>query len=173
MDQKRKIFTTDYGGAGPFAILGEGIGDIGRALNGLHFANDGQVVTDRDFIKLRPEPQFNWGWFPFGSVTAATESGVGKVRVYPGYFSIGGRLTVAHLMDEEVIDVTATGHCILRVQKGSPTTDPTFYYSSSLSAPNSATFYEWMIFSADWDAETEQVTITHRGIGNKTVYATV
>jgi hypothetical protein len=55
MDQKRIIFRTDYGGAGPFAILGEGIAAMARALNGLHYANAGDVITDRNFIRLRPQ----------------------------------------------------------------------------------------------------------------------
>lgn len=53
MDSKIFRLTTDYNEKGPFGKIGKALNDIGRLLNGLHFADGGSVLTTSQFIRLR------------------------------------------------------------------------------------------------------------------------
>ena len=57
MDSKIFRLTTDYNERGPFGPIGKALNDIGRLLNGLHFADGGSVLTTSQFIRLRSSGQ--------------------------------------------------------------------------------------------------------------------
>ena len=53
MDQKINLLKIDFKEVGPFAKLGKNLNAIGRMLNNIHFIDGGEVLSTKDFIRLR------------------------------------------------------------------------------------------------------------------------
>lgn len=53
MDQKKDLLKIDFKEVGPFAKLGKNLNAIGRMLNNIHFIDGGEVLSTKDFIRLR------------------------------------------------------------------------------------------------------------------------
>lgn len=129
--------------------------------------NAWREVHDERSLPYRRGPRSSGVRPPFLAVGGAG----GDVTVYPGYYAIGGRQSQPTLTTETDLTVTTTGHGILRVAKSD--IGWSMSYQAALPNPNSTSHWEWLIFSADWNATTGNAVITYNAASDKYAYASL
>jgi len=54
MDQKHDLLKQDWEGKGPFDRIAKWMNQVGAMINNLHYQAGGDIISTKDFIRLRP-----------------------------------------------------------------------------------------------------------------------
>jgi len=171
MDSKIFRLTTDYNERGPFGPIGKALNDIGRLLNGLHFADGGSVLTTSQFIRLRSATQTAVVTRQqFECIVGPTTLGVPSVSVYGGYHMTPYGAFGWSLASPTDISITGAGWVITRQAKSGPGA-VTVVFQATQANPASTTHYETDVCYVAYDAGT--ISLSLANFGERNLVATV
>lgn len=103
MNQTQYRLETEYNEKGPFGKIGAALNSIGKMINGLHYSDEGDILTTPDFIRLSPQVATPRGAQSFD---LSARDGA-AITISPGYINYHAHNDADVLIDET--EMTLTG----------------------------------------------------------------